>query len=122
MQEAFRHLKGWYRSATDTQAKPCYLTMERQTSDRVDLYLWRQSPGVPLPILIDPVKICNNPPFDGEIRDAVAQLSNGRAAGASGMLAEDEKEWLFSIRDEEDPETPENESGGDNWHLFVQLV
>ncbi len=38
VQEAFRHLKGWYRSATDTQAKPCYHTMERQTSERVDLY------------------------------------------------------------------------------------
>jgi hypothetical protein len=71
---------------------------------------------------MDPVKICNNPPHDGEIRDAVVQLSNRRAAGASGMHAEDVKEWLFGIRDEEDPEMPENESGGDNWRLFVQLV
>ena len=91
VQEAFRHLKGWYRAATDTQAKPCYQTMERQTSERVDLYLRRQSPGAPLPILIEPVEICDNPPSDGEIRDAVAQLSNGRAAGASGMRAEDVK-------------------------------
>ncbi len=27
IQEAFRHLKGWYRAATETQAKPCYHTM-----------------------------------------------------------------------------------------------
>ncbi len=33
VQEAFRHLKGWYRSATDMQAKPCYQTMARQTSE-----------------------------------------------------------------------------------------
>jgi hypothetical protein len=98
VQEAFRHLKGWYRTATDTQAKPCYLTMERQTSERVDLYLRRQSPGAPLPILMDPVEICDNQPNDSKIRDAVAQLSNGRTAGASGMRAEDVKEWLFGWR------------------------
>ncbi len=115
VQEAFRHLKGWYRTATDTQAKPFYHTMERQTSERVDLYVRRQSPGAPLPILMDPVEICDNQPNDSKIRDAVAQLSNGRAAGASGMRAEDVKVWLFGVRDEENPETPESEKGGDNW-------
>ena len=30
--------------------KPCYLTMEHQTSQWVDLYAQRQSPGDPLPI------------------------------------------------------------------------
>ncbi len=75
VQEAFCHLKGWYRTATDTQAKPCFQTMERQTSERVDLYLRRQSPGAPLPILMDPVEICDNQPHDSKIRDAVAQLS-----------------------------------------------
>ena len=115
VQEAFCHLKGWYCMATDTQAKPCFQTMDRQTLERVDLYLRRQSPGAPLLILVDPVEICDNPPHDGEIRDAVAQLSNERAAGASWMRAEDVKEWLFGVRDEEDPKTPENELGGDNW-------
>jgi hypothetical protein len=37
VQEAFCHLKGWYRAAMETQSKPCYHTMERQTSERVDL-------------------------------------------------------------------------------------
>jgi hypothetical protein len=50
VQEAFRHLKGWYRAATETQAKPCYHTMERQTSEQVNLYTRRVSPGNPLPI------------------------------------------------------------------------
>ncbi len=39
VQEAFRHLKGWYRAASDTQAKPCRQTMERQTSEWVDLFM-----------------------------------------------------------------------------------
>jgi hypothetical protein len=33
VQEAFCHLKGWYCTATDTQAKSCYHTMERQMSE-----------------------------------------------------------------------------------------
>ena len=97
VQEAFRHLKGWYRAATETQAKPCYWTMVRQTLEQVDLYARRQSPGDPLPVLVDPVEIVNNPPEDGKIRSAVARLSNGRAAGASGMRAEDVKGWLLGI-------------------------
>ena len=49
--EAFRHLKGWYREASETQVKPCFQTMERQTVERVELYRRRDSPG--LPIVVD---------------------------------------------------------------------
>jgi hypothetical protein len=53
VQEAFCHLKGWYRAATEMQAKPCYHTMERQTMEWVDLYVRRDSPGDPLPINVN---------------------------------------------------------------------
>jgi hypothetical protein len=46
--EAFRHLKGWYREATETHARPCFQTMERQTEERVELYRRRDSPGLPI--------------------------------------------------------------------------
>jgi hypothetical protein len=49
--EAFRHLKGWYREASETQARPCFQIMERQTEERVELYRRRDSPG--LPIVLD---------------------------------------------------------------------
>jgi hypothetical protein len=88
--------------------------MERQTSERVDLYARRQFPDNPLPVLVDPVEIDNNPPEDGKIRSAVTGLSNGCAAGASGMRTKDVKGWLLGIQDEENPKTPENPSGGDN--------
>jgi hypothetical protein len=42
---AFHHLKGWYRSATETQARLCFQTMEWQTMERVDLYRRQDSPG-----------------------------------------------------------------------------
>ena len=120
---AIRHLKGWYRAALETQAKPCYHTMERQTSERVNLYARRISPGDPLPIHVDRIEINDDAPLDGEIRIAASELSNGRAAGASGMRAEHVKEWLRGIRQEEDLERLGGSPGdGDHWRLFVQLV
>ena len=32
VQEAFRLLKGWYRAATEVEARPCPQTMDRQTA------------------------------------------------------------------------------------------
>jgi hypothetical protein len=122
VQEAFRHLKGWYRAATETQAKPCYHTMERQRLERVDLYAWRESPGDPLPINVTPVMINDDVPTDGKLQQVAGELTNGRAAGASGMCAEHVKEWLNGVQWEEDPEGHGVNSAGDNWHLFVQLV
>ena len=76
VEEAFRHLKGWYRMATETQAKPCHQMMVRQTDERVDLYRQRMSPGDPLPVNIPPVPIRDDAPSDDEICHAAANLSN----------------------------------------------
>jgi hypothetical protein len=122
VQEAFRHLKGWYRAAMETQAKPCYHTMECQTLERVDLYVRRESPGDPLPINITPVVINDDVPTDGELRQVAGKLTNGQAAGASGMCAGHVKEWLNGVRREEDPEGHGVDSAGNNWRLFVRLV
>ncbi len=122
VQEAFRHLKGWYRAATKMQAKPCYYTMERQMLERVDLYVRRDSPGDPLPINVTPFVINDDAPTDGELRQVAGKLTNGRAAGASGMRAKHVKEWLRGMQREEDPEGHGVNGAGDNWRLFVQLV
>jgi hypothetical protein len=123
VEEAFRHLKGWYRAALETQAKPCFHTMERQTSEKVGLYARRLLPGDPLPINVERTKIDNDAPSDKVIRTVVSKLSNGRAAGASGMRAEHAKEWLWGIRQEDNPKRLGGGPGdGDHWRLFVQLV
>jgi hypothetical protein len=36
--KAFCHLKGWYWVATETQAWPCFQTMEKQTVECINLY------------------------------------------------------------------------------------
>jgi len=123
VQEAFRHLKGWYRAASETTARPCPQTMVRQMAERIALYARRDSPGEPLPINVDPIPIDDGTPTDGEVRQAVQELSNGRAGGASGIRAEDVKAWLQGIRREEDPETgPANADAGSHWRLFLSLV
>ncbi len=123
VQEAFCHLKGWYRATSEMQAKPCYHTMEHQTSERVDLYARRLSLGDPLPINAERIKINDDAPLDEEIRIAASKLLNGRVAGASGMRTEHVKEWLWNIHREEDPkQLGGSPSDGDHWRLFTQLV
>ena len=123
VQEAFRHLKGWYRAASETTTRPCPQTLEWQTAERIALYAWRDSPGEPLPINIDPILVDNGTQTDSEVRAAAQDLTNGRAGGASGMRAEDVKTWLQRIKLEEDLETgPANMGAGSHWRLFLSLV
>ncbi len=122
VQEAFRHLKGWYWAVSDTQAKLCRQTMERQTLERVDIYARRVLPGDPLQINVAPTEINDNVPSGGELRGVVGKLTNGQAAGASGMCAKHVKKWLHDVQRKEDPEGQGAEDAGDRWRLFVRLV
>jgi hypothetical protein len=97
--------------------------MVKHTAERVNLYMQQDPPGEPLLINIDPIPVDDGMPSEGEIRVAVAGLSNGRAGGASGMHAEDVKTWLHGVKLEEDPEVgPVNIGAGDNWRRFTLLV
>jgi len=123
--EAFRHLKGWYREASETHARPCFQTMERQTVERVELCRRRDSPG--LPIVVDHAEmrteIRDDTPDEEEIRVAVAELTNGRSAGVLRMRAEHLKGWLKGAKLEEDPKRgPANVGAGEDWEALVKLV
>ncbi len=123
MQEAFRHLKGWYPAASEMQTKLCYHTMECQTSERVNLYTRRALPGDPLPINYGPIEINNDASSDKVIQLATSKLSNGRAAaGASGMRTKHVKDWLLGVRREEDAKGQGAPGDGDNWRLLAHLV
>ena len=73
-------------------AKPCLHTMERQTSERMDFYARRASPGGPLPNNYGPIKINDDAPLDKEIRLATSKLSNGQVAGAFERCAKHVKD------------------------------
>ena len=65
-------------------------------TERVELYWRRDSPGLPIVLKHAEMraKIRDDTPDEGEIRAAVAELTNGRSAGVSRMRAEHLKGWL----------------------------
>jgi len=85
--EAWRSIKGWYRSVEDRPLKPNYQWMEALTQERVDLYTVETPPRDPIPINVDPFDVNDDIPTDNEIREAVKSLRNGRAGGLGGMRA-----------------------------------
>jgi hypothetical protein len=117
--EAWRSIKGWYRSVEDRPPKPNYQWMETLTQEQIDLYTAEPQPGAPIPINVDPFDVNDDIPTDGEIREAVKCLRNGRAGGLGGMRAEHLKRWL---RDIEEEETEDKWGRGDKWRILVQLV
>jgi hypothetical protein len=124
--EAFRHLKGWYREASDTQAKPCFQTMKRQTLECVELY-WRcDLPAPPSSSIMPrflPKKSGMILPLMGKYGSRLPSSTNGRSAGVSRMQTEHLKEWLNGAKLEEDPKTgPTNVGAGKEWQALVQLV
>ncbi len=122
VQEAFRHLKGWYRNTSETQAKPCHQMMERQTDERVEPYAEWTAYGKEFPEIGTPFGINNDPPTEEELRTAVSQLSHDRYGGASGICAEHIKVWLCGAKKAEDPENGANHVGaGKTWNEFVKL-
>ena len=120
--EAFRHLRGWYRAASETQSAPCPQTMARQTRERMELYAKRVSYGANFPNNGEPFDIGDGIPTEGELREAVTKMSHGRCGGASGIRAEHMQEWLRGAKREENPKTAgDNEGGGDTWREFTRL-
>jgi hypothetical protein len=47
---------------------------------------------------IDPSNVPDGAPTDSKLRVVVGQLSNGLAAGATGMKAKHLKEWLADVK------------------------
>jgi hypothetical protein len=122
VQEAFRHLKGRYRNASETQAKPCHQTMERQTDKKVELYAERAAYSEEFPENGTPFRFNNNPPLEGELQTAVSQLSHGQCGGALGICAEHIKAWLHGAKKAEDPENGINHvREGKTWDEFIEL-
>jgi hypothetical protein len=123
VQEAFQHLKGWYRTASETQARPCHQTMERQTDERVELYAERAAYGTGFfPANETPFMIADVPLSEGNLWTAVSQLSHGQCRGASGVCVEHIKAWLRGAKKEEDPVNGANHTGvGKSWSEFVEL-
>ena len=101
LQEAWRSIQCWYRAASNRAPKPCRQTLEQQTRERVELYAGVENPGDTVRINVQPYDVRDDVPADAKLRSVVRGMRNGRAGGASRMRAEDLKEWLRGIEEEE---------------------
>ena len=85
LKKAWHGLKGWYSAVEERAPKPCYLSMEKRSNERVDLYGKVDLPGDPIPIKIDLFEINDAIPIEFEIRTVVKGLRNDRAWGVPGI-------------------------------------
>jgi hypothetical protein len=103
--EAWRCLKGWYKTASKSAPAASPVLLAAQTTQCVALYGRVPSPEEPLPIHVDKANILDGPPSNWELRSVVWGLQNGRAAGASGLQAEHIKMWLRNAIHEEEEDS-----------------
>ena len=68
LKEAWGTAKRWYRQATDTPPKPCFASLEKQTTEREELYAKRVVPDDPIPIVAEPFDLEDGVPDEAEIR------------------------------------------------------
>jgi hypothetical protein len=67
VKEAFRHLKGWYRKATEMQTRPCQQTMQSQTNKQEELYAEQAAYGKAFLANGLPYAISNKQPFESKL-------------------------------------------------------
>ena len=79
--------------------------LEQTSNLREDLYRRCPPEGGALPILVQPVRIADNPSEGEEIAAAVRKLQTERAGGPSVMKAEYLNAWLQEATREKYPDT-----------------
>ena len=58
-QEAWHRIKGWHKAAVDFAPPPAWVTLERTTAERVELYSYVPPPGKNIPISVEPFPVDN---------------------------------------------------------------
>ena len=98
--EAWRRMKGGYRSAVDRAPLPNWVTFEQITAEWVDLYRHVPPPGEKIPVSVEPFSVEDSVPTEDDIEWATKQLCNHCFEALSGMRAENLKGWLAKLRKE----------------------
>ena len=106
-QKVWHRIKGWYKAAVDRAPPPAWVTLERITAERVELYNYVPPPRTNIPISVEPFPVDDLVPTEYEIEWAVKRLRSHRSRGASGMRAEHLKRWLAAARKAEKDATTE---------------
>ena len=112
IQEVWYRIQGWYKATVDRNPPPARVTLKRIRAERVALYSWVPPPGDSIPMEIEPFKVEDKVPDEGEIEWAFKRLRNNRSGGPSQMRAEHLKVWLAAARRGEKGEISDKEGGG----------
>ena len=87
-------IKGWYRDAVNCAPPPARNTLERITTDQVELYIYVPPLGANIRISVELSPVNDLVPTKDEIEESVKNLQRNRSGEASGMRAEHLKGWL----------------------------
>jgi len=115
LREAWNLAKGWYRQASKKSPRPSHQDFDELHAERSELYRAEPSPGQPIPVRLSaPFSIADEPPDHDEVAEACRDLRRGRAAGVTGIRAEDLQGWLKEYEREDGDPAP--------WEMVLQLV
>ena len=67
-------MKGWYRYAFDRALPPDWVTLERITAKRVDLYSYMPPPGENIPVSVEPFPLDDSLHTEDNIEWEVTRL------------------------------------------------
>ena len=79
--EAWHWIKGRYKAAVDCAPPPAWVTLDRITAERVELYSYVPPPGTTIPISVQPFRVEDSVPTEDEIEWVVTRLHNHRSRG-----------------------------------------
>ena len=96
--EACHWIKGWYRAAVNRAPPLAWVTLERITAERVELYSYIPPLGANIPISVEPFLVDNSVPTEDKIEWAVRRLRSHCSGGPLGMQAQHLKGWLAASR------------------------
>jgi hypothetical protein len=121
IRDAFGAIKGWYKSVGPRPAKPSREELELTRAEYKNLYTAEEPREAPFPVHIEQYNINDGPPTESEVVESLTVLRNHRAAGATGISAENLKDWKARAR----PENPEEEPDPlavQLWEKVLELV
>ena len=118
---AYQVLQRWFKDRGPSPPLPSRKEISQTRDEYVNLFAASTPGETPIPLHVEPFPINDNTPREAEIVVALRKLKNGKAAGATGIKAEDVKRWYQKAR-----EPPEGEEATKRdieiWEKVMRII
>ena len=121
IREAFGAIKGWYRDRGPRSAKPSKEEIAKTRREYVKLYTDETPTSTPLPLHTRQFPINDEPPTEEEIVECLKKLRNKKAAGATGITAENLKDWQHRARPTKEGVDPDPQAL-EMWEKVLEII